>query len=47
MITIYNIFIPLYVDFMFTEIFNNYKNIDILENFLENYFDLPLKYFKR
>ena len=46
MITIYNIFIPLYVDFMFTEIFNNYKNIDILENLLENYFDLPLNILK-
>ncbi len=41
MVTTYNIFIPLYVDFMFTEIFNNYQNIGILENFLECYFDLP------
>ena len=41
-----NIFIPLYTDFIFTDIFNNYKNIDILENFLENYYDLPLNTLK-
>lgn len=35
-------FIPFYFDVIFTEIFNNPNNMDILENLLENYFDLPL-----
>ena len=36
------IFLPLYNDIIFTEIFNNPDNIEILENFLENYFNYEL-----
>ena len=36
------IFLPLYNDIIFTEIFNNPDNIRILENFLENYFNYKL-----
>ena len=34
--------IPLNFDFVFTEIFNNPKNIDIIENFLSIYLEVPL-----
>ena len=34
--------IPLNFDFVFTEIFNNPKNIDIIENFLSVYLEVPL-----
>lgn len=34
--------IPMTFDFVFTSIFNNEENIDILENFLSVYFDKPL-----
>ena len=36
------IFLPLYNDIIFTEIFNNPDNIRILENFLESYFNYEL-----
>ena len=38
-----NELIPLTFDIMFTEIFNNPDNICILEEFISNYLDIPLK----
>lgn len=38
--------IPLNVDFMFTSIFNKEENIDILENFLSCYLEIPLEEIK-
>ena len=38
-----NELIPLTFDIMFTEIFNNPNNICILEEFISNYLDIPLK----
>ena len=38
--------IPLNFDFVFTEIFNNPKNIDIIENFLSVYLEVPLSEMK-
>ena len=38
--------IPLNFDFAFTSIFNNEKNIDILENFLSVYLNVPLEKLK-
>jgi len=38
--------IPLNVDFVFTGIFNDENNIDILESFLAAYFDKDIDYFK-
>lgn len=35
--------IPLNFDYMFTSIFNNEKNINILENFLAVYFEVPIE----
>ena len=35
--------IPLNMDFMFTSIFNKEENIDILENFLSCYLEIPLE----
>ena len=34
--------IPLNMDFMFTSIFNKEENIDILENFISSYLEIPL-----
>ena len=34
--------IPLNFDYVFTSIFNNEKNINILENFISTYFDVPI-----
>ena len=34
--------IPLNMDFMFTTIFNKEENIDILENFISCYLEIPL-----
>ena len=34
--------IPLKYDFMFSQIFNNPENIEIVEGFVSSYFDLPL-----
>ena len=36
-------FIPLYFDVVFTGIFNDENNIDILENFISVYFNIPLQ----
>lgn len=38
-----NELIPLTFDVMFTEIFNNPDNICILEEFVSNYLEIPLK----
>ena len=38
--------IPLNMDFMFTNIFNKEENINILENFLSDYLEIPLKNIK-
>lgn len=38
-----NELIPLTFDIMFTEIFNNPDNICILEEFISNYLEIPLK----
>lgn len=38
--------IPLKYDFMFTEIFNDEKNIDIIESFLSAYFDIDIEKIK-
>ena len=38
--------IPLRFDYMFTNIFNNPKNIEILENFISCYLEIPLKEIK-
>ncbi len=38
--------IPLNLDFMFTSIFNKEENIDILENFLSCYLEIPLEEIK-
>ena len=38
--------IPINFDFVFTEIFNNPKNIDIIENFLSIYLEVPLSEMK-
>ena len=38
--------IPLNIDFMFTNIFNKEENINIVENFLSNYLDIPLNEIK-
>ena len=38
--------IPLNMDFMFTNIFNKEENIEILENFLSCYLEIPLKEIK-
>ncbi len=38
--------IPMTFDYVFTGIFNNENNIDIVENFLSVYFDKPLKEIK-
>lgn len=38
--------IPLNFDFEFTEILNNPKNIDIIENFLSVYLEVPLSEMK-
>ena len=35
--------IPMTYDVMFTEIFNNEKNISLLEEFIAFYMDIPLK----
>lgn len=37
-----NEIIPLNIDFMFTTIFNNEKNIYVLEHFLSDYLEIPL-----
>lgn len=38
--------IPLSNDFMFTEVFNNKENIEILEYFISGYFDIDIKQIK-
>ena len=38
--------IPLIYDFMFTAIFNKEENLIITENFLANYFNIPLEEIK-
>lgn len=38
--------IPLTFDYVFTAIFNNKDNINILENFLSCYFDIPIDIIK-
>ena len=35
--------IPLKYDFMFSQIFNNPDNIEIVEGFISSYFDIPLE----
>ena len=41
-----NEIIPLNMDFMFTTIFNNEKNIYVLEQFLSNYLEIPIELIK-
>ena len=35
--------IPITFDYVFTSIFNNENNIDILENFLASYLEIPIE----